>query len=141
MAAFDTGIRFHGFAPQTPQHGGCRFERNAKDIADLIGIDLRVFTATEDHGLEPFMHRHLAVFEYGANLNGKRFAAVVAFVGMQAGALTLQSAYATGTAAMRANGTVRPHLLFNKFIRCFFIPEFLRVLRIHRYTCTNDVVT
>ena len=95
-----------------------------KTLLNLVGIDVMLAATTEHHCLQPFVHRHFAMLENRADLNGKRFPTVIALVSMRPGALALQLSYVFHATTVGTNRTVRPDAPFNKFICSFLVPKF-----------------
>jgi hypothetical protein len=63
----------------------------------------------------------VAGLENGSDLAGEWLAALVALVSAYASALALHLGNAIEAAAMRANGSVRPHVGFNPSVSCFLV--------------------
>src|SRR5260221_12271237 len=70
-------------------------------------------------------HRYVRCFKDGANLHGERFAALVALVSPNAGALAAHLGNALHAAAMRADGAIGPEASLNESVSCFFVVEVL----------------
>lgn len=114
--------RAHGFANAMP-HEPSGFQGNAQSAMKLVGADTLLAGGNKEDGLEPQMQLDVARFEDGANLNGERFAAVVALVHAYSGALALQLAAAINGAAVRTNATVWPNTRFDEIICGLFVVE------------------
>src|SRR5437868_1674378 len=79
------------------------FEIDPEDAAELICGEAFLAAANQMHRLKPNVQRHMALFEDGADLHGKRFAAGIALVGAEPSAFAFQRAGAVDDTAMRAN--------------------------------------
>ena len=65
------------------------------------------------HGLQPQVHRDMAILENSANFHGELFAALVALVEANTGRFTLHLADALQTPAMGTNRAFRPYAGLN----------------------------
>jgi hypothetical protein len=99
------------------------FEIDAEDAAELICAKSLLGRAHKMHRLEPDVHRNVALFEDGADLDGEGLAAGIAFVDADAGGLSVQRSRLFDNAAMRADPTIRPDNLLDVCVSDFLIAE------------------
>ena len=102
----------HGL-PQPVRHEPSGFQGDAQGPVKLVARNALLGRAQKVHSLQPKAHWDMARLEYGADLDGKGLAALVAFVRTYAGALALQFSNAIYATAMRANRPFRPYAGFN----------------------------
>src|SRR5579885_149466 len=112
----------HGFA-HAMAHEPRGFQGDAQGAVKLIRANALLAGRDEEDRLQPQAQRDMAGLKDGADLDGKRFPAVVALVGADPGAFAGQLAYALGRAAMHAKRAVRPDARFNEGVCGFFVVE------------------
>lgn len=79
--------------------------------------------ANEEDGLQPDVHRNVAVFENGADFDGERLAAVAALVDADPGGLAFQLCAVPDHAALGAHGAARPEAGFYELVGGFLVME------------------
>jgi hypothetical protein len=115
-------VVLHGFAnAMADEPPG--FEINAENAAELVCAETLLAAAKQVHRLEPNVHRHMALFEDGSDLDGKRLAAGIALVDADPGALAFQLPALADCAAMRTEPSVRPNDAFDIGVSGFFVAE------------------
>jgi hypothetical protein len=117
------GIVAHGFT-DTVGHEPCRFQGHAKGAVQLVAGNALLACAHQIDGLQPQVHGNMAAFKDGADFDGKRLAASIAFPQADAGRLAAHLAAFAHNAAMRANPATRPDARFDIGVSGFFIVEF-----------------
>jgi hypothetical protein len=137
LPSYEGFVGFHNFAstahrldtdnthslPQTVRHEPSGFQGNTQSPMELIAADALLAGAQQIHGLDPKPHWNMARFEYGPNLYGELFAALVALVQANPSRVSAHLADALGAAAMRADRAVRPHVGFNPGVSGGFVVE------------------
>jgi hypothetical protein len=109
----------HRFAEAMRQEP-CGLQRDAEDTMQLVGAHALLAGAQQVHCLQPDMQFDMAGLEDGADLDSEGFAAGVAFVDANAGALALQRPALVNDAAVRAWPAVGPQSPLDKPISGFF---------------------
>ena len=99
--------RAHGLADAMREEPS-GLEGDAKRPVQLVGADGLLARRHEEDGLKPDVQRDVAGLEDGPDLHGERFAALVALVGPDPGALAAHLADALDAAAVRADRTIGP---------------------------------
>jgi hypothetical protein len=115
-------VIFHGLADAMADEPP-GFEIDAEDAAELICAEALLATAKQMHRLEPDMHRHMALFEDGADLDGEGLAAGVALVDADPSALALQLPALADRTAMWAKPPVPPNDAFDVGVGGFLVAE------------------
>src|SRR5271166_4589106 len=118
----DRVVILHGLADTMPNEPAS-FEIDAESPAELVRAESFLRRAHQMHCLQPNVHRNMALFEEGADLDGKGLPAGVAFIYADPGALAFEFAAFTYHAAMRANAPIRPYERFDVGVSGLFIPE------------------
>jgi hypothetical protein len=85
----------------------------------VFRVDRTAAQPDEEYRLEPNVHENVAGLEDCIDLDGKGFAASIAFVGTDARARTLQAADAPHLAAPGADWTLRPDAGFDVSVSLF----------------------
>jgi len=99
------------------------FEIDAERAAELVCREAFFAAAHNVHRLKPNVHGHMAFFEDGVDLYGEWFAAGIAFVSANPGALAFQRAALVYDAAMRTDPTIRPNDSLDIGIGSLFVAE------------------
>jgi hypothetical protein len=97
----------HGFT-DTVSHEPSGFKGYSEGSMKLVGAKAFLGSRQQIYGLEPEVHRNVAIFKDGSNLYGKLFAAGIALMEADPGSLAVHFADAFPTSAMRADRAVRP---------------------------------
>lgn len=116
---FDATI-FHRF-PDAVRHEPRGFQSDPQGAMQLVRANSFLARRNEEDSLQPKMQRDMARFEDGADLDGKRLAAVVALIGAYAGAFATHLGIALYAAAMRAYRAARPYTGLDKGVSFFFV--------------------
>lgn len=128
-------INFHGAATRAKgiqsavlhgltnavRHEPSRLEGNAKGAVQLVATNTLLAGRDQENGLEPQVHSNVAGLENGANLHGKRLAAVVAFIQAKAGRFAAHALVALHAAAVGADRAMRPDTGLYELVGGFFI--------------------
>lgn len=112
----------HCFADSVPDEPA-GFEVDAKDSTELICAETLLRRAQKVHGLEPDMHRDMALLENGSDLNGERLPAGVALIDADPSAFAAQLTAVIDDSAVRTYTAIRPNHRLNIGISGFFVPE------------------
>lgn len=112
----------HRFADAV-RHEPRGLEGDTKSAVELVAADALLAGTHQIDRLQPEVHRNVAGFKNGADLDGEGLAARVALVGADAGGLAAQLASALTFAAVRADTTVRPDARFDIGVSSFFVVE------------------
>ena len=111
---------FHGFADSVA-HEPSGLQGNAQSPMQLIGADALLAAGYQEDSLKPEIHRDMAGFENGANLDGKGLAAVIALVSAYAGTLAVHLADALHAATVGAYWATRPKMGLYELVSGLFI--------------------
>src|SRR5258706_10875651 len=102
-------------------HEPCSLEGDAKSAVELVRADALLAAGDQIERLQPEMQRHVALLEDGADSDAELAPAGIALVEAKAGRLALELGDAVPSAAMSADGAVRPHLGFYPVVGGFFV--------------------
>jgi hypothetical protein len=112
----------HRFA-ETMRQKPCGLQCDAEDAVQLVSAYALLAGAMQMHCLEPNMQLDVAGLEDGTDLDRERFAAGIAFVDADAGALALQWPALVYSAAVGAWPAIGPQSRLDKPIGGFFTME------------------
>jgi hypothetical protein len=112
----------HSFPDAMPDEPA-GFEIDAKDAGELICAEALLAAAQQMHCLQPRVHRNVAFLENGADFDGERLPAGIAFVDADAGALAFQQPAIADHATMRTCAPVRPDDCLDVSVGSFFVAE------------------
>lgn len=102
-------------------HEPCRFKGNSKGAVKLVRTNALLAGGDQEDSLKPEAQRDMAFLENGADLHGKRLAAVLALPQADAGSLALKLVVAVYHATVRAYRAMWPKAGFNEGIGGFFV--------------------
>jgi hypothetical protein len=102
-------------------HEPSGLESYPKGSMKLVGAKALLGSGKQIDGLKPEAHRNMAIFKDGSNLDGKLFAADIAFIEANPSSLAAHFADSLFAPTMRANRAIGPYPGLNKGIGGFFI--------------------